>query len=88
MPSWEQSSTFPMLFGTWVDMVLELAINLAYTFTPNVKNSFVEKRVKFLHWLLSTSHTVLETFRFFLFMQISRITEPTVSIQCSIVLCE
>lgn len=65
-------------------MVLELAINLAYTFIPNVKYSFVDRRGKFLHRLLSTSYIVLGTSQFFLVMQIPRITEPTLSIRCSI----
>lgn len=69
-------------------MVLELAINLAYTFTPNVKNSFAERQGKFLRWLLSMCYIVLETFLFFLVMQIPLIAEPTVSILCNIVLCE
>lgn len=67
-------------------MILELAINLAYTFTPDVKNSFAEKRGKFLCWLLSICYIVLETFHFFLVMQIPHLTEATVSILCSIVL--
>jgi len=69
-------------------MVLELAIHLSYAFTPNVKNSFTERREKLLSWLLSTCYIVLETFHFFLVMQIPHIAEPTASILCSTVLCE
>lgn len=44
----KRAAYFPCCFGISVDMVLELAINIDYTFISSVKNSFAERRGTFL----------------------------------------
>lgn len=63
-----------------------MPILYAYAFTS--KNSFVERKGKFLPWLHSTCYTILETFHCFLVMQIQHPPDPPASIVCITVLLE